>query len=488
MKKGLITVLILFGVWVLSAVFVSAVSFDDIDSQGVSLKAGPSDPMEGVAITWIESALYPKNVEKGREVFVEVKLTSKVKNVVAEFDFDAKNEKATLYSEDGLSWSRVYKTPENVSGGVHVAKIVIEAKNGRKITRTLDFAVVDSPNSFAQSQTYPVSVIKTVSVVDNGQTVSQLLPGIKVIALYKAPFYRVKLADGKEGWIEASRVKDPSEEFYLLGYKSFKERNYVSAEAYYLQTLEIDPNHLRALYWLAKTYSKMGSENAAVAKLQEVLNIDPNFAGAKDLAYSLAQRDFNSAVYNINRGGFKLAATQLKRATSLMPTMISAWIKLGETYQKLGLSVSAKQAYVEALKVDPENKEARAMLGVNNEVSRMAVLSQPKQSKTIIAESRNSKDFVKESVSLVQGSKTAKGTSISSAIKSVLALTKSLGTKIYEDGWNVSSDGKGFLVRYACRQERGGRVEAENFDWKIDPDSKRITALSENSKLLMTRW
>ncbi len=421
MKKRAISVLLLFGFWILFFGFSQAVSFSDMDSQGVSLKAGPSDPDERLSIAWIESALYPKNVEKGREIFVEVKVTSKVKKVFAQFDFDPSNEKVALYSDDGLSWSRVYKTPDKISSGIHVAKIVIEGKSGATIKRTLDFAAVEGAAKTASDATYDVSVIKTAPVVENGETVSQLLPGVRVSALYKAPFYRVKLSDGKEGWVEASKINEPAEEQYLLGYRSFIARDWNAAENYYKEAIRLDPAHLRARYWLAKTYKKLGKDALAVRELREVINNDKEFQNARKLALSISEDDFKD------------------------------------------------------------------ILGVKVEAAKVEVLSQ-KRPQTAIVETKTSRDFVKDSVTLVQGSKTNKGTSISAAIKSVLALTRSLGSKIYEDGWNVTSDGKGFLVRFACRQERGNKVEAENFDWKIDPDRARITPISDNSRLLMNRW
>jgi len=477
----------------LALVAFASVSFSsqfvDSDPQGVSIKAGPTDPIEALSIAWVEAALYPKNVEKGKELFLEVKLTSKVKRVFAEFNLDEKNKLVELYSDDGMSWSRVYKTPINIENGVFVSKVVIEGLSGRKITRTLDFAIIDSSSSIAQNISYPVSVIDSAVVVDGGQMLRQLLPGVRITALYKAPFYRVQLSDGKEGWIEAAKVKEPTEEFYLMGYKSYQARDYKNAQSFYQQVLAMDPFHVKARYWLAKTYMMMGNDEKAVYELKEVVKADPNFTAAKDLAFKIGQDYYNRGLSDLNSGKFSTASANFKRALDVMPNMVTGWIKLGDSYSRMGQYGEARLAWKEALKVDPENSDARILLGYKNfgrDVEVAKVIT-PKQDSTI-AQTRASKDFVKDSIELVQGAKTSKGTSVSSAVKSVLALTRSLGTKIYEDGWKVSSTNKGFLVRYACRQERNGKVEAENFDWKLDPDNKKITALNENSKLLMTRW
>lgn len=437
MKKTILFVLFLL---LFQAVVFAAV-FEDMDPQGVSFKAGPTDPVEGLSIAWVETALYPKNVEKGREVFIEVKLTSRVGKVAAEFDFDNSGAKAELFSDNGMTWNRVYKIPSAAIGGVHIAKIIIEGRDGKSLTRTLNFAVVENGEKAAKMLAYPVSVLSPAQVVENGETIRQLLPGVTVTALYKEPFYRVKLSDGREGWIEASKVKDPAEELYLMGYKSYKARDYKNAEVCYFQAISLDANHLRARYWLAKTYIKQGKWDKAAAQLKEAIKIDPN--------------------------------------------MLVARVKLGEIYKNTGKGEEAALEWSKVLVLDPENRDASALLGLKK--GEIAIAAKLPEATDVKAQDF-SKNFVKDAVSIVQAAQTSKGTSISSAVKSVLALTRSLGTKIYEDGWKVQSAGKEFIVSYACRQERNGRIEAENFDWKIDPDSRRVVASNDNSRLLMNRW
>ncbi|MBI5700401.1 tetratricopeptide repeat protein [Candidatus Saganbacteria bacterium] len=488
MKK----IFLVLGLLLLAAPAAFAVSFEDMDFAGVSLKAGPTEPIEGLSIAWVEAALYPKNIEKGQEVFVEVKLTSKVKKVVAEFDYNSVSERIELISDNGTNWSKVFKTPEKISTGVHIAKIIIEGKSCGKITRTLDFAVVKGRSVYASSPSYAVSVLKTASVMDEGEIVRQLLPGVKVLALFKAPFYRVVLSDSREGWVEASRVEEPTEQLNLLGYKSFLEKKYKQAENYYLQSIALDPSNVKAHFYLASTYKKLGKEDDAAIQLREVLRADPSHPGARDLAYVISRNYFNRAVNNYNLGYYNSAIAHFKRSLDLVPTMLSAWVKLGETYNKMGLIGDAYLAYTEALRVDPENREVKALLGLAKDSVPVASEKNLRQYTEVAAkiplDTKIANDFVKDSVVLVQNSKTSKGTMVQSAVKSVLALTRSLGTKISEDGWHVNKQGKDFIVRYVCRQERNGKTETENFDWKVDTDKRSIVAMSENSKLLMNRW
>src|SRR3989339_496455 len=425
-----------FVIFVLFTSVSLAISFKDFDEEGVSLKAGPTDVVEGLSIAWVEAALYPKRVEKGQELFLEVKLTSKVEKVYAQLDFGNTSE-------------------------------------------------------------FDITTLTEVSFVGDEGSIKKLGKGEKIAAFFKAPFYRVKLKDGTEGWVEASKVKEPTEEFYFRGYKFYSNREYDKAANSYSQAIRLDPSYTKAHYWLAKTYLKLGKDLLAKDQLIEVMKQDSNFTGARRLASLLVDNYYKAALDNLGNKNYKGALTNLNNVLALNPNMLSAWIKLGEVHAIVGSKDEAKVAWREALKIDPEDKNVRSLLGYNDSVAkiekepvRVASASKKLETKKDLTNNNNavSKDFVKDSIKLVQVSKTTRGTSVVSAIKSVIALTKSLGTKVDEVGWNVSAMENGFLVQYACRQQRKGRVEAENFDWRIDPDSRRVIALNDNAKLLMTRW
>ena len=486
-----------FVIFVLFTSVSLAISFKDFDEEGVSLKAGPTDVVEGLSIAWVEAALYPKRVEKGQELFLEVKLTSKVEKVYAQLDFGNTSEKVELSSNDGFSWTGVSKTPPNIVEGGHLAQIIIQGKKEKQITRTLDFVVLAGDTTTAKASEFDITTLTEVSFVGDEGSIKKLGKGEKIAAFFKAPFYRVKLKDGTEGWVEASIVKEPTEEFYFRGYKFYSNREYDKAANSYSQAIRLDPSYTKAHYWLAKTYLKLGKDLLAKDQLIEVMKQDSNFTGARRLASLLVDNYYKAALDNLGNKNYKGALTNLNNVLALNPNMLSAWIKLGEVHAIVGSKDEAKVAWREALKIDPEDKNVRSLLGYNDSVAkiekepvRVASASKKLETKKDLTNNNNavSKDFVKDSIKLVQVSKTTRGTSVVSAIKSVIALTKSLGTKVDEVGWNVSAMENGFLVQYACRQQRKGRVEAENFDWRIDPDSRRVIALNDNAKLLMTRW
>jgi len=313
------------------------------------------------------------------------------------------------------------------------------------ICRNLDYVIKEDG---VAEKNIPLTVLNNVPLFDNGQIVSQLLPGVQVTALYKAPFYRVKLDDGKEGWVEASRVKEPIDELYLLGLRAFQNKNNSGAINYFKQVLQFDPKHSQSHFYLAKIYMKEGEIDLAAAQIKQTLAQDPENAKALEMADIIARKN--------------LAVKNYAKVFELKPQLL---------IDKLNEKVKEK-VIIEA-KAQKSTEEAK-----------IATALPPPPAKQIQA----SQSILNESVNTVKNSKTNKGNLISSAINSVLSMTRSLGTRIYEDGWKVAAASDGVRVIYACRQERLGKLEDENFEWRIDQDQRSVIPLNENARLLMNRW
>jgi len=491
------------------SISAQAVYFDDMDSEGVSIKAGPTDMTEDLSIAWMEAVLYPKNVEAGRELFLEFKATSKVKEVKAYFDFD-KNP-FVLFSDDGLNWSRVYKLPKGVYSGAHVARLEIEGLRGSKIQRTLDFAVGGDSGYFAQGG-FPISVLKSAMVFDEkGRPVEQLLSGVKVRALYRAPFYRVVLEDGREGWVEGINIVEPSEELYMMGYKAFMSRDYVKALDCYKRVVELEPFNSKARFWLVKSYLKQGEENKALKHLEYVIKHDPENADAQHLADDLSAKYISLAGSLVGFKKYEQALLVYKKIVLINPNSASAWLQIGDLNNKMGNLQMSKEAYKQALRVDPVNSQALAALGIKRgetsyaaskpvvKAEKVAARPMRTDQRRVASFDRKKETFRKlasippqevatDSITVVKGARTNKGTVVTSAIDSVLKLTRSLGTQINEEGWKVVAAPGGYLVTFACLQERAGKSEQEDFTWKVNVDSRKAVAINQNAKLLMSRW
>ena len=416
-------------------------SLDEMEADGISLKAGPTDMTEELSIAWVEAALYPKTVEKNREVFIEVRLASPVKSVRLSLDTDKGS--LPLLSDDKKSWSRVVKVSPDTIAGLHMARISITGKNDKMISRTLDYVVKDDSAQTASNAT--LTILSDAQVMDNGETIRQLLPGVKVSALYKAPFYRVKLDDGREGWVEASKVKEPTDDLYLMGFRAYQNREYADAVGYFKQVLQFDSRHPQAHFYLARIYMKQDKTDQAAVEVKEALGVDPENPRLKAMAEVLAARYMDEKKYT--------------KVFELKPELLIAKLN-GKVKDKIIIEAKA-------------TKKSEAKL-----IAQAAPPVVPMVDKSIIT----------DSINLVKNSKTGKGSSVYAAVNSVLTMTKSLGTKIVEDGWKVAAASDGIRVIYACRQERGGKLENENFEWKVDQDHRSATPLNENARLLMNRW
>ncbi|MFA6548927.1 MAG: tetratricopeptide repeat protein, partial [Candidatus Margulisiibacteriota bacterium] len=184
-------------------------------------------------------------------------------------------------------------------------------------------------------------------------------------------------------------------------------------------------------------------------------------------------------------GRLNEAVVNYQKVLDLKPNSTASWIELGQSYSRLGLPFEARNAWREALKIEPENNEIRALLDKFQYMA--AAKKEGKIWEKIAAKSPSvlPSTVAEDSLQCVKVSKTQKGTKIDTALRSVVALTKSLGTPVIEKGWQTYKQGDKFLVRYLCEQG-AGMLEA--FEWMVDIDTKKVSASNDNARLLMGRW
>ncbi len=451
-----------------------------IDRGNLSLKAGSTEPGEPLSIVWLESLVYPKKVGGDRTILLGVRLTSRVKEVEAAFDFTG--EKVKLDSNDGLNWNMSYRIPDEVAAGLHVARYHIVDDRG-SIQRTVDFSLDDSatlaqnPNPFrmvrSEVKGWPLTVTQTGIAIQGGST-RMLQPGAKLTGIAKVPWYKVVFEDGKEGWIPLSMVVEPVEEYFQKGYAAYLAKNYNEAIANYKMVIEIDPTLVKGYLWLAKSYYQMGNLDETKRCVVEALRLDDRDMNLKVLAAMLAADYFKLAHIQYRAGDYQASITNYKQVLDLRSDSVLSWIELGKSYREMGMGQEARSAWREGFKRDPENKVLLSLLniGVNNAPIEALKPKVP----TLL---------VDDSLTMVKGGKTSKGTLIEAALKSVISLTRSLGTPMVEKGWAVKRDGANYLVRYLCEQGSG---VLETFDWLVNVDSRAVSANNGNAKLLMDRW
>ncbi|MFH1386049.1 MAG: tetratricopeptide repeat protein [bacterium] len=478
MKKigGLVLVYLLViasSVWALEGVF---------DRENLSLKSGPTQPGEQLSLAWVESFVFPKSVKEDKAISLGVRTTSKVLAVMAIFDFTSKQ--VALSSKDGRSWSGVYRLPSNVANGLHVVRYLIVGKKG-SIKRTVEFCI-ESPKSYwsvgkkleedemVANTGWPLTVVSTCAAY-SGSGRRILYAGQVITGSSKTAWYKVVFDDGKEGWVPASYVKEPTEDYYYLGSVAYNAKNYTAAIKHYKNAITVDPNLAKGYLGLAKSYDKLGELESAFNNLKMALKIDD-----RDPAINIYANDLSLRLEKVGHGKFKAkryneAIALFRKATELKDDSLASWKEMGDSFRQLGMMTEANNAWREALKLDPDNVEMRAKLKLKNYD---AVAAKPKTQKIAPM-------LAKESINMIRGEKTNKGTNIDVAIKSVIGLTKSLGTPVVEKGWQVKKKGEKFIVSYLCTQGGGA---LESFDWLVDVDTRQTLPHNENARLLMSRW
>jgi tetratricopeptide (TPR) repeat protein len=477
--------------WVATASEIQLINREDL-----SLKAGPTDPGEELSMVWLEAYIFPKNVNDGdRVVSLGVRTTSRVESVGATFDFA--DNAISLSSDDGLNFTGAFMVPDDVSSGLHVARYMIQGERGM-IKRTVEF-FVDNRKSFAQkkkgvsfgeavaAQSWPLTVTTTTAALAEGAS-RILYAGEKLIGTYKAPWYKVIFEDGTEGWVAASVVEEPVDKYYSLGYDAYRNKKYSLAIDYYKDTIAIDPTFIKGYLWLAKSYFNNKDIDLAYRTISKALKLDERNLDCRLFAAKLSQSFFESAHIKFRRGRYNEAIAQYQKVLELKPNSAVSLIEIGKCYENLNIPAEARVAWRRALGIDPKNQEIYALLNItpgSAVVSGIGSKDEAVSSAVEVAGDKVPPALVDDTLEAVRESLTKKGTKISSALKSVISMTKSLGTPVIEKGWQIAKKGDKFLVSYMCEQGVGA---LEAFDWLVDVDTKRVSASNDNARLLMERW
>lgn len=477
----------------LLASMVLAAGHPSISKEDISIKAGPTEPGEEINMLWLEAFVYPKKVEWGKVVSLGVSLTSPVKEVTASFDF--MDGEIPLKSGDSLSFGEAYQIPEGIRSGVHMVRYHIKGDQG-SVQRTVDFFIEEGKvvledagarkveeGEVLELQSWPLTVVSTcAALVSGGARI--LYAGQKVVGVSKVPFYKVLFEDQEEGWVASTMVSEPVEEYYAKGYGAYLAGSFETAVKYYKYSVTVDPDFVKGYFWLAKSYYKQGKLDAAYGMIVKAMDLDNRNMDCKAFAGILAQDYFELAHQKFRAGRFNEAIAVYQKILDLKPSSVLSWIEIGESYAKVGFPDEARSAWREALKYDPGNKDVYALLGINT--AEMGVAAQPAKEESLAKNMGGLPPaLADDSLSIVKEGKTGKGTKIETAIRSVVTLTKSLGTPVVEKGWQVSGKKKNFLVRYLCEQGSG---VMETFEWLVDVDTRRVSANNDNARLLMSRW
>lgn len=117
------------------------------------------------------------------------------------------------------------------------------------------------------------------SAIDKFRSALEMDPGLREASFNLAvTFQKLGLHERASTVLEGLVTREPGNPDYLfaLGHANFHVGNLQGAEGAFLDALEIDPNHLKALFSLATVYEKMGELEKAANRLTEYIIREPD--------------------------------------------------------------------------------------------------------------------------------------------------------------------------------------------------------------------
>ncbi|MCD6363428.1 MAG: tetratricopeptide repeat protein [Synergistetes bacterium] len=162
-----------------------------------------------------------------------------------------------------------------------------------------------------------------------------------------------------------------TERYFEGAYNYYQEGQYDMAIKYYNIVLSRDPNHAKALYWLARLYQELGLFKQALATWQRLLVVQPDNKIAKYFAkkckgiikHGEEAYDTYERAYDVYLRGNKERALRLyEKVCALSPTFEKAFLWAGRVSFELGYYDKAEWYLQRALNLDPKDKIAKYLL------------------------------------------------------------------------------------------------------------------------------
>jgi len=182
-------------------------------------------------------------------------------------------------------------------------------------------------------------------------------------------------------------AKSNLESLIKKGYDLHRKGYLNKAMKIYKEALKINPNDERLHYYLGYIYDQQGEYSNSAREYKRAIEIKPkNYLSFNNLGLALQKNDkldeaietFKKAIeinpedhmahFNLGRlyaqdkGWFKKALVELKKAVKLNSTHISGYYGLGFSYEKLGNRKEAIKMYRSILELQPNSKSAKKAL------------------------------------------------------------------------------------------------------------------------------
>ena len=133
-----------------------------------------------------------------------------------------------------------------------------------------------------------------------------------------------------------------------------RNRDWKNGYSLWTQTLEVEPNSVRAHGNLARVYQEKGMIEASLREVKKVMELNP-----KDY-----KAHYNLGVILDKQGFVSEAISAYNKTIDINPRFKNAHFNLGNMYKKQNMLAEAERAYQIVVELDPDDIEARNNLGV----------------------------------------------------------------------------------------------------------------------------
>jgi predicted negative regulator of RcsB-dependent stress response len=221
-----------------------------------------------------------------------------------------------------------------------------------------------------------LTVVKYTDAITNPESDDIIAIAVESVAILnqnKDNKFTYDLIDKTLGWIEVDDFvvkrtgdmqkesrwfQDPPESFskemifqrnYLRAIDNFNNNLYKETMLELEVVNKANPNYKDVGYLTGLCYAKLNRYDEAIKYFNEYLKQNQDDARAwTELAY----------IY-LNQNKLSESAEAYEKLANLMPAEPTIWVDMGDIYRQLGNQQKAKQAYMKALEIDPNNEEAK---------------------------------------------------------------------------------------------------------------------------------